>query len=60
MTGHGRPYVQPSGVGPVRRYVARCDCGCGLFEEYSLQSDATAAARDAAAAHDDPENGADR
>jgi hypothetical protein len=54
VTGQGRPYVQPSHIGPVHRWVARCECGCGLYEEYSQQSDAAAAVREAAAAHEDP------
>lgn len=62
MTALPRPYVQPSGHGPVRRWIARCDCGCGLFEEHTQQADADAAVREATAAHDEPptENGADR
>lgn len=52
MSALPRPYVQPSSAGPVQRWVARCDCGCGLFEEFVTEAEAAQAMRDAREAHD--------
>lgn len=43
MSGVHEPYVQPMGGDtPTHRFCARCDCGCGLFEEYVTQEEAQA------------------
>lgn len=47
MPAEHRPYVQPFNDATTR-YIARCDCGCGLYEDEGTQ-EAAQAVVDAAA-----------